>query len=415
MNSTDVKRATYLLALVSFASACSGRNTESASANAGDGGALGMGGSATAVAGNIGAAATGAASSASGGGGKSECVTARDCPVPASPCRSATCSAGVCGAAAAAEGTFIRRGMPADCFDTVCDLRGGETKQVDINNVPDSATSCVSTRCDASGALSSEPVAAGADCTTKAGGTRCDGMGNCVPCLDASDCAPTQACSAMHECVTPSCTDCGGPSCSDGKLDGTETDVDCGGSCSPCALTKDCYADSDCASRACDEYTPRRCLSSHCLDHRMDGDETSNDCGGSCPACGDGGFCKVNADCQSGKCDASRGNICMAARCLNGKLDGTETDLDCGGGICDGCALGKKCEATWDCETRACDVLSRTCIADHCTDHAHDGDETDVDCGGPTCTKCPLYRRCIANSDCAAPHTCTLTMPHVCE
>lgn len=41
------------------------------------------------------------------------------------------------------------------------------------------------------------------------------------------------------------------PSCSDGKLDGSETDVDCGGSCLPCGDGKTCLHSSDCSSGLC--------------------------------------------------------------------------------------------------------------------------------------------------------------------
>ncbi len=44
-----------------------------------------------------------------------------------------------------------------------------------------------------------------------------------------------------------------------------------------------------------------------CFDGKKDGDETGLDCGGSCGACS-GGSCQVNADCASG--------ICMAGKCV---------------------------------------------------------------------------------------------------
>ncbi len=46
-----------------------------------------------------------------------------------------------------------------------------------------------------------------------------------------------------------------------------------------------------------------------CSDHVQDGDETSIDCGGSCPACGDGKACLHATDCTSGLC---ANNICTA-------------------------------------------------------------------------------------------------------
>ena len=42
------------------------------------------------------------------------------------------------------------------------------------------------------------------------------------------------------------------------------------------------------------------------------------------------------------------------AGCVNEVLDGTETDVDCGGGDCVRCELGQTCEDDDDCQTRAC-------------------------------------------------------------
>lgn len=40
--------------------------------------------------------------------------------------------------------------------------------------------------------------------------------------------------------------------CLDRTLNGGETDVDCGGTCSPCNAGQHCAADGDCASKICD-------------------------------------------------------------------------------------------------------------------------------------------------------------------
>ena len=42
-----------------------------------------------------------------------------------------------------------------------------------------------------------------------------------------------------------------GHSCSDNQKNGDETDVDCGGSCVPCAEGKGCTVGKDCASMSC--------------------------------------------------------------------------------------------------------------------------------------------------------------------
>ena len=40
--------------------------------------------------------------------------------------------------------------------------------------------------------------------------------------------------------------------------------------------------------------------------------------------------------------------------CTNGVLDGTETDIDCGGGFCDKCDVGATCDKTADCYRGVC-------------------------------------------------------------
>jgi hypothetical protein len=95
--------------------------------------------------------------------------------------------------------------------------------------------------------------------------------------------------------------------------------------------------------------------------------------------------------------------------------DAGETDVDCGGGICPGCALGGTCVIDGDCASGACDATSRVCVADPCVDHRIDDTETDIDCGGTTCSqRCAVGQRCITSADCAAGHTCQTGNPHIC-
>jgi hypothetical protein len=239
---------------------------------------------------------------------------------------------------------------------------------------------------------------AGVECASPDGGGLCDGAGRCVQCLASTDCAPGSSC-AKNTCVPGACTD--------GVRDGDETDVDCGGAvCAPCAVSKDCAKDGDCASGACDAWAPHRCLADHCLDHRRDVDETDIDCGGSCAQCPPDHYCKVNTDCTSGFCDVARGSFCLPPQCLDGIRNGYETGVDCGGGLCDPCALGVACEVSSDCESKACDVVVHACIADHCADHAQDADETYVDCGGSSCPRCTVGTRCQVSGDCVPGHPC---------
>src|ERR1700722_1983747 len=96
--------------------------------------------------------------------------------------------------------------------------------------------------------------------------------------------------------------------------------------------------------------------------------------------------------------------------CTDGVKDGSETDVDCGGGTCSGCAVGKGCAANGDCTSGGgCDVMTKTCDANQCHDGSKDGSETDVDCGGGTCPACLVGKVCASTSDCATGAGCDVT------
>jgi hypothetical protein len=61
---------------------------------------------------------------------------------------------------------------------------------------------------------------------------------------------------------------------------------------------------------------------------------------------------------------------------------------------------GSPCEQDTDCVSDACDAVSHVCVSGQCADHRMDGQETDVDCGGPTCSACGLGGQCQTNRDC---------------
>ncbi len=98
------------------------------------------------------------------------------------------------------------------------------------------------------------------------------------------------------------------------------------------------------------------CAQPRCDDFVQNGSETSVDCGGSCPACVTGPECTVGTDCASGVCVAE---ACAPARCDDGVKNGSESDIDCGKG-CKACALGKTCGTHDDCASDKCD---KTCQA----------------------------------------------------
>jgi hypothetical protein len=92
-----------------------------------------------------------------------------------------------------------------------------------------------------------------------------------------------------------------------------------------------------------------------------------------------------------------------APMCQDTLKNGTETDVDCGGGQCGFCAKGKVCVTHADCGTAYCDP-QKVC-ADRpaaCMDRTKNGTETDVDCGGNECLRCGDGKACSIDDDCAS-------------
>ena len=77
-----------------------------------------------------------------------------------------------------------------------------------------------------------------------------------------------------------------------------------------------------------------------CIDGVLNGSETDTDCGGSCATCADGAHCLQDSDCTSGLCDPVLEECIPAESCTDGALNQDETGVDCGGLLCDPCDTG---------------------------------------------------------------------------
>lgn len=93
-----------------------------------------------------------------------------------------------------------------------------------------------------------------------------------------------------------------------------------------------------------------------CIDGVFDGTETDVDCGGTiCPKCVDGKHCVSDGDCAGGSCQEINGeHVCKTPTCNDGTRNGDETDTDCGGKTCAACTIGKHCAAAGDCASASC-------------------------------------------------------------
>ena len=162
----------------------------------------------------------------------------------------------------------------------------------------------------------------------------------------ASDNADMTMMSSPHQDLAPP-----PPSCTDGVANGGETDVDCGGNttCPRCGVGRACLANTDCMTSDCSQT---KCVASPtCSDGILNGAETDVDCGGgTCQTCALGKKCLTSGDCSTNSCQS---HVC-AATCSDGVKDGTETDIDCGGSCPTKCGPNRACLTAGDCTSTIC-------------------------------------------------------------
>jgi hypothetical protein len=223
--------------------------------------------------------------------------------------------------------------------------------------------------------------------------------GGCPGCPDG------EACNTGSDCQSRVCgadSTCAAPSCNDNQPNGDETGTDCGGPCPQnCGTGGACRANNDCQSGVCGTQScapgvERCCQAPACDDDVQNGTESDVDCGNACGPCAVGDSCIIGIQCSSGLC---QGGVCAAApSCTDNVRNGTESDTDCGG-ICGRCPDQSDCNQASDCSNNNCDA-SGTCIS--CGDTVRNGTETGIDCGGadPACRRCNPGEVCLSNTDC---------------
>jgi formylglycine-generating enzyme required for sulfatase activity len=132
-----------------------------------------------------------------------------------------------------------------------------------------------------------------------------------------------------------------------------------------------CTDDSECQSLTCKNGECTPVTGGNPKDGKQNGDETDVDCGGtSAPPCADGKKCKTGQDCASGACS---GGVCKAPSPDDGIKNGDETDVDCGGSSAPKCDAGKACKSHEDCASGGCNYANKCADFPSCTGH-HGGD-----------------------------------------
>ena len=175
------------------------------------------------------------------------------------------------------------------------------------------------------------------------------------------------------------------------------------GSCVQCLNQSGCQNGQICVENIC--------VPASCNDQQQNNQETDVDCGGGqCPRCGVGKGCEQPSDCNSGVCEGDNGNkTCRAPSCSDGVKNGTESDQDCGGMACPACDDGLKCMANVDCQSLVCacpsqmpNCLMPVCQAPTCSDGVKNGGEVAPDCQGPCEGTCDPGEPCTGPEDCGS-------------
>jgi hypothetical protein len=271
-----------------------------------------------------------------GGGGAKVCDGAGNCVQCAvnSDCASGNCQNNMCGAATLGHPCGANSDCQSGhCTDGVCcDQSCKGTCQACIQSL----TGNQDGTCD-NVAAGKAPTVAG-QCTPSACGNngKCDGNGGCEQVPTGTVCAPA--------------------ACTNNVFSSQET---CSNQMCPAPMMQDCMP------YKCNGATG--CPTSCAMDSQCSNGHYCMNPGapGTCVAqLADGMACMGANDqsnqCLSGWCYGTP-TVCQTNSCSDMLKDGTETDVDCGGGTCPGCMSGHKCLVNSDCTSNFCKA-NKTCM-----------------------------------------------------
>ena len=284
-----------------------------------------------------------------------QCNAAAQCAGTDTDCRARSCSGNACGFTFQSAGTVTSMQTAGDCQVNQCDGAGNVVQANANGDVPaDDGSQCTSDVCT-NGAPAHPAKPLDTACNQN-GGTLCSALGVCVECNAATQCSGTDT-----ECHARTCSGntCGQSNAAAGTLTSAQTAGDCQQSqCNGAGNIVSAVNDADlpaddlaqCTSEVCTAGVPSHpnksfgttcnqsggalcdgagaCVAPSCTDTLLNGSETDVDCGGSCMGCPASAGCLVAADCLSGVCT---GNICAGTSCSDGVKNGGEIGIDCGG------------------------------------------------------------------------------------
>ena len=201
------------------------------------------------------------------------------------------------------------------------------------------------------------------------------------------------------------------PSCTDGAKGDNETDVDCGGTCPPCADKKTCKAIEDCLSKICTDGVCGGCSATSPCPNAMA-------CvAGICQPCASNSECAAGQACSAGKCGSCGGSGACASgqACVAGKCGPCGSSADCGGGqvcesgVCKPCASAGQCAPGQICQNGACGACAKTgdcpkgqaCVGGACGNCTGNSDcDPGQACVGGVCGPCSGNGQCTTGQAC---------------
>ncbi len=170
------------------------------------------------------------------------------------------------------------------------------------------------------------------------------------------------------------------PTCTDGTKNGSETDVDCGGSCGPCAAGKACAAGSDCSTGSARAGLPGRRLHRRRQERQRDRRRLRRRLRARAPPA------SLRDRRRLPERRLHRAATASAASCTDGVKNGDETDVDCGGGLPHAAPTPRRAAPARDCTSARC-AAAASARRRPARTSVKNGSETDVDCGG-SCGPC---------------------------
>ena len=334
-----------------------------------------------------------------GGRTGNPCGDGAACEVPAD-CQSGLCHGGVCAA------------PPAGCEDgqkdnaeTDIDCGGGACSACGTGKVCVMATDCASEVCESGECRAASPadgVKNDSETDTDCGGAL-QKTGQANPSSDgALACLTGRACVFSSDCVEGVCD-------ASPTTEGQQQAVDAGKGSGPlvCQAPTRPPTASRTAARPTSTAAATASRPATATQPPTARRRASTARAASSAPTGAGFVCNDNHDKGGGPldCPAGRSCSCQVPWPNDGAHNDGETDIDCGGGNVLGsdgapaCAPGLHCKVASDCESLVC--TGGTCQAASCTDSVKNGEESDVDCGGTTCSGCPVGKGCKISGDCA--------------